>query len=1111
MPVARIILGSVAGVVLSAWNVSGVSIQRDFHHRRWTTEDGLPDMRIHCLAQTRDGYIWMGTRHGLVRFDGMTFTTFSRSTTGWMDSNEIQAAVVSSEGNLVAIAGVERALSWRGHGLENGPLLDRTSSQLWMMGPGAWTGTRYLLWNGPGTAPGWSRRDPSGFDLRLNDPPVAVFESSDGMVHVAYRGQLLRIDPDKQEREVDVMPEGEGPFRAAFCEDYRAQTWLRWVYFHEGTLYARLYRIGSGTPILVGVKLPSNGNGPEFLLATRDDSIWQPMVPQGLLRTKDGRATPFEIPWGRSADRVLCMIEDRESNLWLGTEESGLHRLRPRRAQSITRDDGLPHETVRTLAATPDRLWVGTEAGLARIDLGPWMPEKSLKLTGPAVPNFRLTPLGGPFEAESQKVRSVRSIIAGLADAVWIGSDRGLFGYREDSWRAENLPQSASPADPGSLGTRKIRAMSRDQAGGLWLATARYLIYRPEGLAPSEGMIAFPAGDPGPSALSQDRSGFLWAAFPGKGVCRFDPRALAQQGLRAARSSNAVEASLDVRTWSGLEWFSKANGLSSDYAWEIYHDSIGAVWIATETGLNRLPPDPRWLASKPDSTPENNVDAVAGRAATVQRVAFGFTTDHGLISSQIHGIMEDDLGHFWFGTEKQGIFRVKSEQLLAVAEGRQNRVHPETVVEVDGLPSDEVTGRLSHPVVCKTTDGRLWFATSKGIAVIDPVGEKRSEVAPLVAIEEVIADGQSIHSTGPDASSAATQSPTNRTTHGRPIRLSPGRARIMEFRFTALHFAGPEKCRFRYRLDGYDAAGTWHDAGRRRMAFFTNLDPGDYQFQVQAANLEGDWSREAAAFGFRLDPFYWQTWTFRIAVGVSGVGLVLGVVGWRLRELRRVDRLRQEKAVMGERLNLARDLHDIVGAQFTELIHLGELAGSLPVEEVSPVQRRMGALAKELFQSVRNSMWVTTPEADNLAALIDYSEIAARRLLGPVGIPLALDVPSPIPDLPLSPVVRRHLFLAVQEAFNNMAKHSRATQAVLRVRSGLDAFVLEVEDNGCGLPMDRLVTSSSVQPRAPRGGQGLQSIQERVREAGGSAEFRPMQPHGLSVRLSVPLRPEARH
>jgi hypothetical protein len=91
----------------------------------------------------------------------------------------------------------------------------------------------------------------------------------------------------------------------------------------------------------------------------------------------------------------------------------------------------------------------------------------------------------------------------------------------------------------------------------------------------------------------------------------------------------------------------------------------------------------------------------------------------------------------------------------------------------------------------------------------------------------------------------------------------------MEFAFTSLHFADPKSCRFRFRLDGYHRPGTWHEAGDRRVAYFTNLDPGTYAFQVQAASRLSDWSAVPATFRFSLQAHYWQTWPFRIAPGAG--------------------------------------------------------------------------------------------------------------------------------------------------------------------------------------------------------------------------------------------------
>src|SRR5262249_29675464 len=135
-------------------------------------------------------------------------------------------------------------------------------------------------------------------------------------------------------------------------------------------------------------------------------------------------------------------------------------------------------------------------------------------------------------------------------------------------------------------------------------------------------------------------------------------------------------------------------------------------------------------------------------------------------------------------------------------------------------------------------------------------------------------------------------------------------------RYTANSFAAPERVRFKYRLDGYDRDWHWDD-DNRRVAFYTNLRPGTYTFQVTACNNHGVWNTSPEAAVFLLAPYFWQTWEF---YGLSGLAVVVAAIGWHLQRLhgaRRLQQVEHQRAIEQERTRIARDLHDDIGASLT--------------------------------------------------------------------------------------------------------------------------------------------------------------------------------------------------
>ncbi|MEO6325711.1 MAG: GGDEF domain-containing protein, partial [Thermoanaerobaculia bacterium] len=160
-------------------------------------------------------------------------------------------------------------------------------------------------------------------------------------------------------------------------------------------------------------------------------------------------------------------------------------------------------------------------------------------------------------------------------------------------------------------------------------------------------------------------------------------------------------------------------------------------------------------------------------------------------------------------------------------------------------------------------DGRLWFGTTSGVATIDPLDIPMNPDPPPVVLQRFVADNREIPTTGT------------------PV-LQPG-TRNLEIQYAGLSLVSPGKVRYRYKLDGYDEK--WVEAGTRRAAFYTHIDPGTYQFHVIAANDDGVWNETGASFGFRLKPYFRQTgWFYGLVVAAL---ILFGVALNALRERHR--------------------------------------------------------------------------------------------------------------------------------------------------------------------------------------------------------------------------------
>jgi len=215
---------------------------------------------------------------------------------------------------------------------------------------------------------------------------------------------------------------------------------------------------------------------------------------------------------------------------------------------------------------------------------------------------------------------------------------------------------------------------------------------------------------------------------------------------------------------------------------------------------------------------------------------------------------------------------------------------------LDGLTA-ELRGHLASSSAVQTTDGHIWFATTKGLAWINPRRIVRNTVPPPVLIESVIANGRKYNTA--------------------TILSLPPRIANLQIAYTATSLTIPERVRFRYKLEGQDKE--WQDAGTRREAFYTNLDPGSYQFRVIACNNDGVWNEAGTALHFVVLPAFDQTVWFRILCILALAGCL-----WSLYLLRLKQASAQVQQRLGarleERVRIARELHDTLLQGFQGLI-----------------------------------------------------------------------------------------------------------------------------------------------------------------------------------------------
>lgn len=837
---------------------------------RWSSRDGLPVDGLTDVLQTRDGYVWIASWDGLVRFDGVRFTVFNRSNTAGLPANRLFQLEQTADGVLWIRTEDNRLAALRGGefrtiGPEDG-LVGRDVAGLFLDRDGrliAATEHGVFEWSG------------SAFE-RLWTPPKAlvpgalaisrVIRGRSGRLWVGtYDGALFEVNGGSTRRIAEERGRAMTSI-LGLAEDEEGSLWISaypWQANREEGRTKGLFvvdsgvmrRVDFGDPATVAGRVPGAGTvfrfgdqavvehrGLRFFgsapTGTWGDFTWQWTLPAQHGRTPDGRAFDLErrllmthgrSPWvfPVSPYRVTW---DREGAVWLATNGQGLWRYRPVAFRNHGTAEGLPFDNVYSVAAhSSGEVWTSPLGvlGVSRFDPG--------------------------READAIVALSREAVLSLYEDpdrTLWVGTNTGACGFAAgDDGRPGDRCSWLDMPDQAP-----VYSMLRDSEGGFWIggersarryARGRWLDTEEAFQGPAQvaeartGSGAGGVSRPRPiirtvrqvlpasrrvRAMAEDPVGVLWFGT-------------AADGLRAlVRDPGAgYEAGRFVR-------LTTAEGLPSNTIRDLYVEAPGLVWAVTEdAGLARI--DYR-----------EHLDPERARISPVG-MRQGFPED------AVHGLRPDGRGAFWISSNR-GLIRADAAELNAFCDGVLPEIRTSMYTDRDGLRNREFNGGFFRPHALGP-GGLLWFANQAGLVSVD-VTRLGSGTPPETRIEHVVA--------------GAVARPV-----GERVTLE-ARERSFEIAFTGLKFADAEDLRFRYRLEGYD--DRWVDAGDRRSAVYTKVPAGTYRFSVAAAGKDGTWDPVGASATVVVRPFFYERAWFYLLCVLLAAGLVGAGFRWRLRQLR---------------------------------------------------------------------------------------------------------------------------------------------------------------------------------------------------------------------------------
>ena len=960
-----------------------------FGHQAWRTDSGLPQNTVHSILQTRDGYLWLGTDGGLVRFDGIDFVTFDAENTPQFRSDTVYDLLQDGSGTLWAstAAGL---LSYRGgafsayttaQGLPADTVWfshEDRHKRLWAItpaGPAWFDGKSFVPVAGAQSAGPLRRQglaeDPNGtlwlggssgvlaLDITAATPRLALHLLGGvpvETVELDHQGKVWIGTGEGLERYAGgtLSPILHLPGKTEVTALYPDAEGGMWV----GTATGMVHIARDGTPLPLRVNAAGKEDGTERvdgLYQDRERVLWVASE-RGLFRLEDDQLQAFSPGSPLAVNRVLSMYEDREGDLWLGTDSGGLHLLRDQKFTTFTTADGLSGNFVRCVFESANgALWVGTDgAGLNR-------------RTSSGFVHFST--------AEGLSSNVILSLAGGPGDDLWIGTPNGLNLLHQGSVNQGRVKRFTS-AD--GLPDDFIRSLYTDRDGSLWIGTRHGLAHLEAGKFTSFSSMDGLGSDFIGAIL---RSGPLWVGTSA-GLSRWQDNAFTNDTVQQGLSNNTVTS--------------------------IAQDSKGALWLGTNgSGLNRLSKD----------------GAIR---------AFPWSSQG--LPGTIYGMLEDAAGRLWLSS-KTGIFRVSIAELNAYASGAAHAIAVEAYGTADGMNIRECSGG-GHPAAWKLADGSLWFATLDGVSFIDPAHAPENRVPPPVEIEKVLVDDQERSLDG----DLVIKPGTNRLEF-QYAGLSFVAPQKVQYRYRLEGFdrgwieAGSRRAAFytnlppghyRFRVLAANNDGVWNTTG---ASFGLRLMPHYYQTW---------WFYSALALALLLMGYL--VYRRRVLAVEAQWGAVLRERGRIAREIH--DTLAQGFVGISVQLELVARL--LAGSR--------EAAPKPGLEPVFEQLDQARALVRASLADARTSIWDLRSETagspdqpDDLPSRLSRS---CTRIAGGSSAKVYLQVKGTY--RPVSPRIEEELLRIGQEAVANAVRHAAANRIDVQLIYEAARVSLRVEDDGQG-------------------------------------------------------------
>ena len=780
--------------------------------------EGKVISEISSILQDREGFLWFGTGHGLVRYDGYRFNFFTHDPSRKDSlSNDIIYPIYEDSAGMIW-AGTH------GGGLNRFNIGDETFTHF--------------------------SHDPENPNSLSDDIVMAIIEDRNADLWIGTRfGGLNRFDRDTETfTRMRLKPDIGSIWD--LCADSEGYVWI-------GTQNAGLFKLDPVTEEFVNYQ--HDPNSPDSLGDNRvwsifedgEGMIWAGTNRGGLNRyipEKDGFIRYYgdkKNPDSLKQAKINAIIEDSAGKLWIGTDGDGL-RIFDKKTRTFLTYKHDPNDTeslsgnIITSIYQDDSgiIWVGTARSGLNKSLHFWAKFQHDK--------------HNPYNPYSLNHNDVRSLYPDSSGNLWVGTDRGL--NKINMIDRSVIHYAHNPSNPDSLSHNSVRAILEDDEGLIWLGTS------------GGGLNRF---DPQTGRFTHYKR------------IRGVQNSLISDLITCLRQDGQDEDILWIGTERGLDKYNTrtqryvhfqrkpedSNSISDNHVLSLFEDRTGILWVGTLVGgLNRLDKESGdWTRYVYDIKLTNSISHKTVTSILEDRslnfwVGTGqglnrfdrangewkvYSENEGLAGEFIYGILEDNLGNLWLSTNR-GI----------------SKFDPDTETFTNFDISDGVQSDSFHPGgSLKSNDGKLFFWGVNGYNSFYPEKIKKNPYLPPLVWTAFYKLDKRVKLDKPLA-------------QVKNLTLSPGDDYI-SFEFAALCFACPEKNRYAFKLEGRDK--DWIDQSANRIVSLSNLPPGEYTLRVKGSNPDGVWNEDGPAINIKVPYPFWKTSWFRIIVLLAAAALFFAV------------------------------------------------------------------------------------------------------------------------------------------------------------------------------------------------------------------------------------------